>query len=439
MNSINNKSIIKTLENYLSAYKSIFYKRSFKNFVVIITAILYMQEVKSIKLIYDKFIKKFWNICLNSFYYFLADKNFDASRLALATLEIALSLIPEQIRNEVSIYLLIDDTLQAKFGENFDCYGKLFDHTRKNGSLYLNGHCFVSLTLSIPIVFNNTIRYLSIPIQYKLYDKSKTKLKLAADMIDGVAPKLGDYQIIVVCDSWYTKKPLINSIKKHKNFEIIGALRSDTTIYSLEAIPTGKRGRPRTKGERLSYRNFSYQKDGDFYITNVKVKINLCDAPVFITVTTTDINTFSSVRLYMSTINPDDINSFNDEINKAKNKTESNSIFNIYKIRWNIEVIFYQQKTFWSFGNYMVRHQEAITKYVNLIGVAYSLAVLLPFMNNKFSQYKFQSPQEVKYHISDCLIKELIFSNLLKTLQVNKNIVTTDDILDYLTDDNLVS
>lgn len=35
MNSINNKSIIKTLEIYLSQYKDIFYKRSFENFKII--------------------------------------------------------------------------------------------------------------------------------------------------------------------------------------------------------------------------------------------------------------------------------------------------------------------------------------------------------------------------------------------------------------------
>ena len=43
MNSINNKSIIKTLEIYLSQYKDIFYKRSFENFKIIIIALLYVQ------------------------------------------------------------------------------------------------------------------------------------------------------------------------------------------------------------------------------------------------------------------------------------------------------------------------------------------------------------------------------------------------------------
>ena len=50
MNSINNKSIIKTLEIYLSQYKDIFYKRSFENFKITIITLLYVQEVRSINL-----------------------------------------------------------------------------------------------------------------------------------------------------------------------------------------------------------------------------------------------------------------------------------------------------------------------------------------------------------------------------------------------------
>ena len=61
-------------------------------------------------------------------------------------------------------------------------------------------------------MYNKKIHYIKIPVQYKLYDKSKTKLKLAADMVASVAPALEEYQVIVTCDSWYTKKPFINEI-----------------------------------------------------------------------------------------------------------------------------------------------------------------------------------------------------------------------------------
>lgn len=115
MISINNKSTFKTLSSYLSAYRILFYKRSFNNFVRIICAMLCLQEVQSIKFIYEKFISKYWTIALNN------------------------------------------------------------------------------------------------------------------------------YQVIVLCDSWYTKKPFVQRVKVFSNVDIIGALRSDTVMYDLKPQSTGKK------------------------------------------------------------------------------------------------------------------------------------------------------------------------------------------------------
>lgn len=393
---------------------------------------LYIQEIRSIKLIYDKFIKKYWNICLNRFYYFLSEKNFNISELAIATLNICLKLIPNELKNHITIYLIIDDTLQSKFGTKFECYSKMFDHTNKNGSSYLNGHCFVSLAIAIPILYNQQFHYIKIPIEYRLYDKTISKLELAASMVSSIAPSLSEYQVIITCDSWYTKAPFLNEVKRFKNIDVIGALRSDTAMFDINIEPrSGKRGRPRKKGAKIDYHKLKYNEEGKFYIAHTKAKVNITSDIVYITVTTTDIDKFSSVRLYMSTINPDNIKSF-DNISNKDGKELKKTTFNIYRIRWNIEVIFYQQKTFWSFGNYMVRSRVAIEKYVNLLGVTYSLCILLPFTNSDLSQYKFESPQEIKYYLSECIIKELIFDRLLKILQLTKNISTVKDVINLL-------
>ncbi|MEG1149044.1 MAG: hypothetical protein RSD98_10670, partial [Niameybacter sp.] len=66
MRSIDTKSLFKTLNEYLDIYKSLFYKRSFHKFIIFICAILAVQEVRSIKFIYEKFIKKYFDGCLNS-------------------------------------------------------------------------------------------------------------------------------------------------------------------------------------------------------------------------------------------------------------------------------------------------------------------------------------------------------------------------------------
>ena len=141
-------------------------------------------------------------------------------------------------------------------------------------------------------------------------------------------------------------------------------MRSDTAMFDLNIEKTHKRGRPRKRGKRIDYHNLKYKKDCKFFVTHIKLAVNLIDTPVYITITTTDIVKFTSVRLYISIIDPNEINSFyNISIDETKqDKPVENSTYNIHKIRWNIETIFYQQKTFWSLRNYIVKSKESINK-----------------------------------------------------------------------------
>ncbi|AOZ76338.1 hypothetical protein AC231_07905 [Clostridium pasteurianum] len=68
----------------------------------------------------------------------------------------------------------------------------------------------------------------------------------------------------------------------------------------------------------------------------------------------------------------------------------------------------------------MVRSQEAIEKYVNLLAIAYSFTVILPFINKAFSKYQFKSPQVTKNTISYQMSKELILRTFVQKLQKNK-------------------
>lgn len=115
-------------------------------------------------------------------------------------------------------------------------------------------------------------------------------------------PELTDSQVIILCDSWYTKKNFLEVLSEYDNLKVIGRLRSDTVLYGLKPNPTGKRGRPRKKGERLDYKNFEFHEENDFFVTTVKCMTNLFKDPVFVNVTTTDIEKFNSVRMYLSTV-----------------------------------------------------------------------------------------------------------------------------------------
>ncbi|GAA0121916.1 hypothetical protein UT300018_12320 [Clostridium faecium] len=73
------------------------------------------------------------------------------------------------------MHLVIDYTSQLKYDKIFHCDSKPFDHTNNNDSLLLNVHCFIWLSLTIPIIFNSKMHYIKISIEYKLYDKFKSK------------------------------------------------------------------------------------------------------------------------------------------------------------------------------------------------------------------------------------------------------------------------
>ncbi|MGL5327706.1 MAG: IS701 family transposase, partial [Peptostreptococcaceae bacterium] len=193
------------------------------------------------------------------------------------------------------------------------------------------------------------------------------------------------------------------------------------------------------------YKNLSYIAEGsseNLLQSTVQCLTNLTEKLVYATYTTTNTDSFSSVRLYISTIPLDAIRSFTTVDKNGLNlesKPQLVTVFSAYRMRWPIEVMFYQQKTFWSFGNYMVRSKIGIEKYAHLVGVTYTLTILLPFIYSDFSKYQFQSPQEVKYSLGAKLHTELIMGNLLKTLQLRKNTAAFDAINEYLNSEDMAS
>ena len=75
------------------------------------------------------------------------------------TAKVALRMIPDSLATQ-PIFLCVDDTMVAKAGIRFENVSKLFDHAAHNGSNYLNGHCFVSIMLCIPVWKNDRMKYI---------------------------------------------------------------------------------------------------------------------------------------------------------------------------------------------------------------------------------------------------------------------------------------
>lgn len=110
----------------------------------------------------------------------------------------------------------------------------LFDHACHNGSNYLKGHCFVGLVISVPVEVDGKLRYLSVPVGYRLRSKNENKLELAAKMVEQAIQEFPtETKTILLCDSWYPKGVIRKLVSENPQLELIANVRKDTKLYDL--------------------------------------------------------------------------------------------------------------------------------------------------------------------------------------------------------------
>ena len=348
------------------------------------------------------------------------------------TASLALGLVPEKLQSQ-PVFLCIDDTMVPKSGKKFESVSKLFDHAAHNGSSYLNGHCFVSLMLCVPVWKDNRIVYLSVPLGYRMWQKNQSKLKLAASMVRQAMPVFAPQKnVIILYDSWYAKKDLLCVVEEYPNLDVVCNARCDSALYGLAPEPTGKRGRPAKRGKRLSLENdftLSGEKIGGYYIGVRRVLTNLFGQREVLAYVTAADPANSSRRLFFSTVFPEKMQIFCAWQEKEPlNQTGVNWMKYIplfcYSFRWNIEVSYYEQKMFWSLCHYMVRSRKGIELLVNLVNITYCAMKILPYQDTTFSKYRMESVQEFRFALSGKIREQVFFTAFVKNAESNIKSVT---------------
>ena len=391
--------------------------------LMMLLAVMSMQAVTSIQHIYNWFLKGISKISLNAYYYLLTYTELPMDKFAKVTIGKAIAIIDEKLA-KLPVLLLLDDTLQAKFGTKFECYSKMFDHAQHNGSSYLKGHCFVALAICIPVTIGNTVKYLTVPIRFRLRGEDENKLTIASEMIREAMKALSNITtVVLLCDSWYPKGEVLETVATYENLELIANVRLDTVMYDLPQH-TGKRGRPAKKGGKLSvHKDFVFSEVGKCFIAARTVITNLFEKPVFMTVTSYNRDNPKGYRLFLSTINHEKLfalfSSHEQPLNSDSAYLSWLLPLYFYSLRWNIEVMFYELKTFWSFGNYMLRSKRGIENFIGIISISYTCAKLIPFSDSFFSDFSLFSPQTTKYAFGDAIRKELFFANFIDFIETH--------------------
>ena len=394
---------------------------------LLVLSMLAMESAGSIRSLYRHFLSGITEKSLNAFYYACSYAKADYSRFMNVTAGLALKLIPEKLLSQ-PVFLCIDDTVVSKFGKKFEDVSKLFDHAAHSGANYLNGHCFVSLMLCVPVWNKNRIHYLCVPLGYRMWQKKESKLELAASMIRHVMPELsGKKHVIILCDSWYVKKNLVSIVDEYDNLDLIGNARSDSVLYDLPPQRTGKKGRPALHGKRLSIQDdfaLSDEKIGGYHTAARRVLTNIFGRrPVMAYVTSSEKNS-GSRRLFFSTVFPEQLQIFCAWQEKSPlNQTGSSRMqlipLFLYSFRWNIEVSYYEQKTFWSLCSYMVRSRKGIEMLVNLINITYCAMKLFPYQDKIFSQFRAGSVQEFRFALSGQIREQVFYVIFVKNIETH--------------------
>lgn len=408
------------LYSHFYAYFSAVSTPTAHTLVLFLISMLALESADSVRFVYRHFMRRIWAHSLNALYHALSYAKVDYSRFMGVTARMAASCIDPWLESQ-PVFILIDDTMAEKKGKKFEGVSKLFDHAAHNGSSYLNGHCFVSISLCIPVLARKHGRcdtgYRTIPLGFRMWRKGGTsKLQLASDMVRAVMPELPDgRRIVILCDSWYAKKCIFSLAAEFRNLGIICNVRIDTALYEPAPPRTGKRGRPATHGPRLSLDDFelSHEKAGGFFIGTRPVLANLLKGvPLQAFVTGTE-RVGGSRRLFLSTLPAGWLDGClkwdSDKIGRIPSAAwhRYKPLF-LYSLRWGIETGYYESKMFWSLCKYMVRSRHGIEMLVNLICVAYAGMKLLPFVDGAFSAYADLGPQEFRFVLSK-QIREQVF------------------------------
>lgn len=180
------------------------------------------------------------------------------------------------------LLIALDDTTYGKSGRHIDGCDTHFDHSSKlNTSAWIFGHCRVVAGLltkchgrwaCLPMAQKNFVRRKQSGRKEKIHaglqkktirsrkrkrseQWQKTKSGIAAELVKKIS-EFFKFPVLVVCDSWFGTYTVLKGMRNNADpcmIHMLSRLRVSCVLHQLpeQQAGRGKRGRPRTYGERL--------------------------------------------------------------------------------------------------------------------------------------------------------------------------------------------
>lgn len=232
-----------TLSRVLAAFRPCFTAPTFQTFTALVAGLLVQPVGQTVcGMLTGAGLARIWHHCR-------AHRLFSAARwcpqrvgLVLAELIVTSLLAPG-----APITLAVDDTLFRRRGKKIHAVGWFHDGSAAGQAKLGHGNNWVVIAIVVSVPFAS--RPVALPVLAALAVKGgATKPDLARDLVDLVAEHFADREIHVVADAAYGTRAFIGL---GHGMTMTTRAKTNAVFYHPAPPRTGKRGRPRLKGQRL--------------------------------------------------------------------------------------------------------------------------------------------------------------------------------------------
>lgn len=98
--------------------------------------------------------------------------------------------------------------------------------------------------------------------------------------------------------------------------------------------------------------------------------------------------------------------------------------FVLYKFRWAIETVYFEQKKSWGFQDYKLRSKGGIEALIALQTLAYGFMSILPYLHSMFKSLEPYSIQERRFLLGDIVKTISIFRRFESDLETGENSIS---------------
>ena len=274
-------------------------------------------------------------------------------------------------------FLMLDDTVVFRSSKKAPGSAIHHLHGRKsNRPTFVRGQCWVTLAMTLSKGF----RSLGIPILSRLARQggNSGKLVAAKTLLRVFAPVFEGFQTSLLMDSWYMRCSLITYALAH-GLQVIGQVRRDTALF-LQPVLTGKRGRPRKYGDKVtqnwisslpevSMECFIYGKAQMVYYRSAIVLARFLKG--------------RPVRIVWSQLVKDDgSRTLPSLILSTDLSLSAARVILNYGRRWSIEDLFNQLKNRWGWKETWQQSRQVLHRWVQILSVSYAIPQLLVLLDD---------------------------------------------------------